>query len=161
MSYFDAIAPVRYEGPDSDNPFAFRHYEADRKVLGRSMADHLRFAACYWHNFVWPGFDMFGQPMFDRPWFRCGSPMDQALAKADAAFDFFTRLGIPFYTFHDTDVIPASDRIGEYVEDFARLVDVLERKQAVEVGGSCAPGTVACWEWHARSVGGYERIAQA
>jgi xylose isomerase len=130
MSYFDSIAPVRYEGPDTEQPLAFRHYDAGRRVLGKTMAEHLRFAVCYWHSFVWPGVDMFGQPTFERPWQAAGEPMANALAKADAAFDFFARLGAPFYTFHDTDVAPEGGSLREYVDNFARIVDVLEAKQA-------------------------------
>lgn len=130
MSYFDSIAPVRYEGPGTEQPLAFRHYDAGRRVLGKTMAEHLRFAVCYWHSFVWPGIDMFGQPTFERPWHAAGDPMANALAKADAAFDFFGRLGAPFYTFHDTDVAPEGGSLREYVDNFARMTDVLEAKQA-------------------------------
>jgi hypothetical protein len=65
--FFGDTAPIRYEGPKSDNPLAFRHYEPDRKVFGKTIAEHLRPAVCYWHNFAWPGVDMFGAPTFDRP----------------------------------------------------------------------------------------------
>jgi xylose isomerase len=104
MTYFQHIAPVHFEGADSDNPLAFRHYDPSRRVLGKPMAEHLRLASCYWHSFVWPGADMFGAGTFERPWQQAGEPMAQARAKANAAFDFFSRLGVPFYTFHDTDV---------------------------------------------------------
>ncbi|MEP6898598.1 MAG: xylose isomerase, partial [Rhodanobacter sp.] len=83
----------------------------------------------YWHTFVWPGADMFGQPTFNRPWQAGGDAMANSLAKADAAFDFFTRLGAPFYTFHDTDVAPEGSSLREYVSNFAQMLDVLERKQ--------------------------------
>jgi hypothetical protein len=87
MSYFDHIAPISYEGANGDNPLAFHHYDAKRQILGKSMAEHLRLAACYWHTFVWPGSDVFGAGTFDRPWHKPGDPMQQAKAKADAAFD--------------------------------------------------------------------------
>ena len=130
MSYFDSIEPIRYEGPASENPLAFRHYNASQKVLGKTMAEHLRFAACYWHTFVWPGVDMFGQPVFERPWHAGADLHANALAKADAAFDFFSRLGVPFYTFHDTDVASEGNSLREYISNFASMVDVLEAKQA-------------------------------
>jgi xylose isomerase len=130
MSYFDQVSPIRYEGPSSANPLAFHHYDPKRQILGKSMAEHLRLAACYWHTFVWPGADMFGSGTFDRPWQQPGDPMAQARAKADAAFDFFSRLGVPFYTFHDTDVAPEGDSLAEYQRNFAQMVDVLEAKQA-------------------------------
>jgi xylose isomerase len=130
MSYFDPIAPISYEGANGDNPLAFHHYDAKRQILGKSMAEHLRLAACYWHTFVWPGSDVFGAGTFDRPWHKPGDPMQQAKAKADAAFDFFSRLGIPFYTFHDTDVAPEGSNLTEYANNFAAMVEVLEAKQA-------------------------------
>jgi xylose isomerase len=105
--FFSAIAPIRYQGPDSDEPLAFRYYDKDRVVLGKRMEDHLRFAVCYWHSFVWNGFDPFGYDgTFRRPWFEPGDPIAQARQKADVAFDFFTRLGAPFFTFHDRDLAP-------------------------------------------------------
>ena len=111
------------------DPLAFHHYDAGRRVLGKTMAEHLRFAVCYWHTFVWPGADMFGQPTFERPWQTGGDAKAMSLAKADAAFDFFSRLGAPFYTFHDTDVAPEGSSLREYVNNFAAMLDVLERKQ--------------------------------
>ncbi len=130
MSYFASVPKIRYEGPASANPLAFHHYDPDRRLLGKSMAEHLRLAVCSWHTFVWPGTDMFGAGTFDRPWQRPGDPMAQAMAKADAAFDFFARLGTPFYTFHDTDVAPEGDSLADYQRNFAQMVDVLEAKQA-------------------------------
>jgi xylose isomerase len=130
MSYFQQIEPVRYAGPQSSSPLAFRHYDATRKVLGKRMDEHLRLAVCYWHSFVWPGSDVFGSGTFQRPWHAPGDAMEQAKAKADAAFDFFTRLGVPFYTFHDTDVAPEGAGLAEYARNLAAMVDVLEAKQA-------------------------------
>ncbi|MEO8778024.1 MAG: xylose isomerase [Rhodanobacter sp.] len=129
MPYFDSIAPVRYKGPDSEQPLAFRHYDASRLVLGKPMADHLRFAVCYWHTFGWQGTDVFGGPVFERPWQVAGGAMARSLAKADAAFDFFSRLGAPFYTFHDNDVAPEGSSLREYVSNFDQMLDVLARKQ--------------------------------
>ena len=106
-SYFSAVQPIRYRGPESNEPLAFRHYDKDRKVLGKRMEDHLRFAVCYWHSFSWNGFDPFGYDgTFERPWHRMSDPMEAARLKADAAFEFFAKLGAPFYTFHDRDVSP-------------------------------------------------------
>jgi xylose isomerase len=129
MTYFHTIAPVRYEGPGAGTPLAFRHYEAGRKVLGKTMAEHLRMAACYWHSFVWPGTDMFGAGTFARPWQQPGDAMAQARLKADAAFDFFSRLGVPFYTFHDTDIAPEGANLAEYHAHVGAMVDVLGQKQ--------------------------------
>jgi len=106
-NYFADIPPIRYQGPDAAEPLAFRAYDKDRVVLGKPMAEHLRFAVCYWHTFVWNGFDPFGYDgTFRRPWQAPGDAMAQARAKADAAFAFFTRLGVPYFTFHDRDIAP-------------------------------------------------------
>jgi len=129
-SYFSSIAPIRFAGPTSNDEIAFRHYERDRIVLGKRMEDQLRFAVCYWHSFAWNGFDVFGYDgSFERPWHRMADPWEAALTKADAAFDFFTRLGAPFYCFHDRDVAPEGSTPKESVELFRRMVDVLARKQ--------------------------------
>ncbi|MFC0410120.1 xylose isomerase [Roseomonas elaeocarpi] len=125
-TFFDALPTVRFEGPDSSNPFALRYYEAQRLVLGRSMEDWLRPAVAYWHSFVGNGLDPFGAPTHGRPWFS-GDAMESALNKADAAFAFLERLGMPFFCFHDRDVAPE----GETLRDSnARLDQVLERVQA-------------------------------
>ncbi|MFT7771595.1 xylose isomerase [Roseateles sp.] len=129
MSYFEHIQPIRYEGPDSQSELAFRHYDKDRIVLGMRMEDHLRFASCYWHNFVWTGLDPFGGATFERPWFQGGTPMELAKAKADAAFEFFEKLGAPYYCFHDRDVAPEGATPRESHENFLRMVDVLGEKQ--------------------------------
>jgi len=129
-TYFSSIAPIRFAGPTSTDEIAFRHYERDRIVLGKRMEDQLRFAVCYWHSFAWNGFDVFGYDgSFERPWHRMADPWEAALVKADAAFDFFTRLGAPFYCFHDPFVAPEGSTPKESVELFRRMVDVLARKQ--------------------------------
>ncbi len=130
-SYFDLVAPIRFEGPDSTNPLAFRYYDRERLVLGKRMQDHLRFAVCWWHSFAWNGFDVFGYDgSFQRPWHQMSDPWQAALAKADVAFGFFTRLGAPFYCFHDRDVAPEGGTPRESAELLRRMVDVLARKQS-------------------------------
>jgi xylose isomerase len=128
-SYFKEIAPIQYRGPDSDDPLAFRHYDRNRLVLGKRMEDHLRFAVCYWHTFCWNGLDPFGTGTFQRPWFEGGSPMELARIKADAAFDFFEKLGAPYYCFHDRDVAPEGTTPRESRENFLRMVGVLGEHQ--------------------------------
>ncbi|GLS91758.1 xylose isomerase [Psychromonas marina] len=127
--FFKDISPVKFEGSESTNPLAFRHYDADRIILGKSMKDHLRFAACYWHNFCWQGSDVFGAGTFDRAWHKPANEMDMAKMKADAAFEFFKKLNVPYYCFHDTDVAPEGNSLKEYQNNFAEMVDVLEGKQ--------------------------------
>lgn len=144
MSYFPNVAPIRFEGTESTSPLAFRHYDADKLILGKSMREHLRMAACYWHTFVWPGSDVFGAGTFNRAWQESGDPLVMARKKADAAFEFFSKLGIDYYTFHDTDVAPEGASLAEYRNNLAAMVDVLERKQA-ETGIRLLWGTANCF----------------
>ncbi|HEX4241061.1 MAG TPA: xylose isomerase [Steroidobacteraceae bacterium] len=127
-SYFGDIAPIAYEGPQSTNPLAFRYYDKSRVVLGKTMEQHLRMAVCYWHSFNWDGFDVFGAGTFNRPWH--GGALDQAAAehKLTEAFEFFTRLGLPYFCFHDTDVMARAATIREHVASFARIVDEIEAR---------------------------------
>lgn len=129
-SYFSDIQPVAYEGQESLNPLAFKWYDANRMVLGKSMAEHLRFAVCYWHSFCWNGSDPFGGDSFLRPWQLMADPMAGARAKADAAFEFFAKLGAPYYCFHDRDVAPEGATPRESVSRLHEMVDVLGQKQA-------------------------------
>ncbi|SBS34683.1 Xylose isomerase [Marinomonas spartinae] len=126
---FQNIPFVQYEGTESDNPFAFKHYDAKRVIMGKSMAEHLRMAACYWHNFCWSGSDVFGANTFDRPWNKPSNPMEAAKLKADAAFEFFSKLGIGYYSFHDVDVSPEGSSLKEYIRNFSEMVEVLQAKQ--------------------------------
>ncbi|MGQ9371146.1 xylose isomerase [Azospirillum sp. ST 5-10] len=127
---FFGIGRVPYEGPDSDNPLAYRWYQPDRTVLGKRMEDHLRMAVCYWHSFCWPGGDPFGGGTFDRPWMRPGDPMAQAEAKLDVAFELFETLGLPFFTFHDRDVAPELGAMAETQDAFRRMLDKIEARMA-------------------------------
>jgi xylose isomerase len=130
--FFGDITTIPFEGPESLNPLAFRHYHAGELVMGKRMEDHLRFAVCYWHSFVWPGGDPFGGQTFERPWFagRMGDTMAAARLKADAAFEMFTALGVPFYCFHDADVRPEGAGFAENTKNLNEITDYLEAKQA-------------------------------
>jgi xylose isomerase len=127
--YFADIPTIRFEGTDTDNELAYRYYDKDRVVLGKRMEDHLRFAACFWHTFCWPGSDVFGAGTFDRPWHRGANDAAAAASKRAAAFDFFTRLDIPYYCFHDVDVMADAHTVAEHRSHFAEAVDDLERLQ--------------------------------
>jgi xylose isomerase len=124
---------ITYEGPDSDNALAFRWYDADRIVAGRRMADQLRFAVCYWHSFNWDGFDIFGAGTLDRPWHPTFAPaldpLDAARQKMAAAFEFFTKLGVPFYCFHDRDIAPEGSTFKESAALLDEMVDVAAEHQ--------------------------------
>jgi xylose isomerase len=129
MSFFEGIAPLRYEGPDSTNPLAFRHYDPDATVMGKRMEDHLRFAVAYWHSFAWEGGDPFGGPTFERPW----HPQDRlatARIKADAAFEMFDILGQPFFCWHDADIRPEGATFADSLSAFNAMIDCFEDKMA-------------------------------
>lgn len=149
--FFGDIQKVRYEGPESDNPLAFRHYNADEIVLGKRMEDHLRFAVAYWHSFAWEGGDPFGGRTFDRPWFS--NEIDAAKLKADVAFEFFSLLGAPYYCFHDADVRPEGRNFAENTRYLNEIVDIFEKKQA-ETGVKLLWGTANLFPtgaiWRAR-----------
>lgn len=125
--YFDHIPPLTYD-PDGDGP-VFRHYDPTEEVLGKPLKDHLRFAVAYWHSFGWEGGDPFGGSTFERPWFPADS-MDLALKRADAAFDFFRILGVPFFCFHDHDVRPEGATLAESRDRLNRIADVFQEKIA-------------------------------
>jgi xylose isomerase len=131
--FFDTVSePIRYEGPDSDNPLAFRWYDADRVVLGKTMADHLRFGVCYWHSFNWDGSDIFGAGTLDRPWNPLTAsgaaaglaPIEAAKLKMEAAFEFVEKLGAPFFSFHDVDMAPAGATFAESAANLDAMVDL-------------------------------------
>ena len=124
--FFGDLSPVRYEGAESGNPLAFLHYNPDEKVLGTRLEDHLRFAVCYWHSFVWPGGDPFGGQTFERPWF--GDTMQHAKLKAAVAFEMFEILGAPFFTFHDFDVRPEGATLAESVARLDEIADYFAGK---------------------------------
>jgi len=100
--FFGNIEPIKFEGPDSTNPLAYRYYDANRVVMGKTMQEHLRFAVCYWHTFCWDGADPFGQSTMVRPWIGQSDEMAAARLKAEVAFDMFSLLGVPYFAFHQT-----------------------------------------------------------
>jgi len=128
---FADFAPVAFEGPDSRNPLAYRHYDRHRLILGRSMEDHLRIAVCYWHSFCWPGSDIFGAGTFRRPWLPGrGATLALAETKARNAFSFIEKLGVPFFCFHDVDVMPEANTPAEHVANLQQILPVLQREMA-------------------------------
>ena len=128
--YFETIAPIKFEGAESDNPLAFKYYDPAKMVLGKTIEEHLRVAVCYWHSFCWDGSDVFGGGSFNRKWHGPLNDQAAAEAKLDAAFEFFDRLGQPFFCFHDTDVMASAETPKEHVENFAAIVDKIEAKMA-------------------------------
>ena len=125
---FSQFSVVKYEGPGSDNPLAYRYYEADRVVLGKPLREHLRFAVAYWHSLTMNGSDPFGAPTIVRPWMTGSDGMQQAKDKADAAFDLFRVLGLPFFCFHDRDIVPEGDDLKATIANLHTLADYLQKK---------------------------------
>ncbi|MEI6400988.1 MAG: xylose isomerase [Actinomycetota bacterium] len=122
--FTDVPEPVAPAGAPPGDGLRYLVYDPQRMVAGRTMAEHLRIAVCYWHSFNWPGSDVFGAGTFDRPWLAAGAdPMQAAMAKQDAAFEFFTKLGTPFYCFHDVDMAPEGATLAESKRNLDVMVD--------------------------------------
>ena len=128
--YFPGIDQIKYEGPDSKNPLAFKYYQPDKVVAGKSMAEHFRFAIAYWHSFCGTGEDIFGNQTFCRPWLKGDDNMIIAKNRLDAAFEFITKLGVPFYCFHDRDLAPEGNSVKESEDNLMELVGLAKQKQA-------------------------------
>ena len=127
--YFPGIGKIPYEGPDSNNPLAFKYYDENKKVAGKTMKDHFRFAVAYWHTFCGTGEDPFGPGTQDFPWNENDDPMTAAKDKLDAAFEFFTKLGVPYYCFHDRDMAPEGNDVKESENNLKELVKLAKEKQ--------------------------------
>ncbi|MFM9021953.1 MAG: xylose isomerase, partial [Sediminibacterium sp.] len=127
--YFKGIDTVRYDGPDSEHPLAFRWYDADKVVAGKPMKEWLRFACAYWHSFVGNGSDPFGEPTHLYPWNQHTDPIERAREKMDAAFEFITKLQIPFYCFHDVDIVDLTSDLVENERRLQQLTDYALQKQ--------------------------------
>ena len=130
MSIFSDIEPIRFEGPETRNEFAYRVYDKNRMVLGKRMEDWLKVAVCYWHSFNWPGADIFGGGALPRPWL--GPSITQAMAddKLEAAFDFLSRLGVPYFTFHDVDVMATATTIKDHNGNLRHIEAAIAKKMA-------------------------------
>ncbi|AJZ15353.1 xylose isomerase [Xanthomonas citri] len=128
--YFPGIGKIGFEGRDSDNPLAFKVYDANKTIGDKTMAEHLRFAVAYWHSFCGNGADPFGPGTRAYPWDVGDTALNRAEAKADAAFEFFTKLGVPYYCFHDIDLSPDADDITEYESNLKHMVGVAMQRQA-------------------------------
>ena len=111
--FFKGISQIKFEGIESDNPLAFRWYDENRVVAGKTLKEHFRFAGAYWHSFVGNGADPFGAPTHIFPWDKKSDPIERAKDKMDAAFEFLTKMNLPFYCFHDVDVVDYSNDIAE------------------------------------------------
>ncbi len=128
--YFPGIGPIKFEGPQSDNPLAYKWYDESRVIAGKSMKDHLRYAVCYWHTFCNTGADPFGPGTKHFPWDVQSDAVGRAKDKMDAAFEFITKLGVPYYCFHDIDLVDEGDSLAEYEKRLQAIVDYAKQKQS-------------------------------
>lgn len=128
--FFKGISQIKFEGLESDNPLAFRWYDENRVVAGKTLKDHFRFAGAYWHSFVGNGADPFGAPTHIFPWDKKNDPVERAKDKMDAAFEFLTKMNLPFYCFHDVDVVDYGNDIAENERRLQTLVEYAKKKQA-------------------------------
>jgi len=127
--YFPGIGKIRYEGRDSENPLAFKFYDPEKVIAGKTMKEHLRFAIAYWHTFCGTGEDPFGPGTQIFPWATGKTPIEQAKNKMDAAFEFITKIGAPYYCFHDIDMAPEGNSLAEYESNMRTMTDYARQKQ--------------------------------
>ena len=128
--FFTGIGQITYEGPESDNPLAFRWYDAEKVVAGKTMKDHLRFACAYWHSFCNVGADPFGEGTHLFPWNEKADAVERAKDKMDAAFEFITKMNLPFYCFHDVDVVDYTNDVNDNEKRLQALVAYAKQKQS-------------------------------
>jgi xylose isomerase len=127
--YFSGIGKIGYEGPDSDNPMAYKFYDENKIIAGKTLKEHLRFAIAYWHTFCDTGGDPFGPGTIRFPWDEGSDPVTRGKQKMDAAFEFFTKIGAPFYCFHDIDLVDEGDSMAAYERNLQAMVDYAKEKQ--------------------------------
>ena len=127
--FFPEVKKIKFEGPDCKEPLAFKHYNPKEKVLGKTMAEHLRFAVCYWHTFKGTGGDPFGPGTFIREYNNAADPMDVAEQTLAAAFEFFTKLGVGFWCFHDRDIAPEAETLAETNKRLDQIVKLAKKYQ--------------------------------
>ncbi len=128
--FFKGIGQIKFEGLESDNPLAFRWYDAERVIAGKTMKEHLRFAGAYWHSFNGNGADPFGGPTHVFPWDAKSDVIERAKDKMDAAFEFLTKMNLPYYCFHDVDVVDYGNDIAENERRLQTLTAYAKQKQA-------------------------------
>lgn len=151
-TYFKNIGKIAFEGKGSDNPLAFKHYDENRMVGGKSMKDHFRFAIAYWHTFTGVGADPFGAPTQNFPWLQSPDPIQQAKDKMDAAFEFITKIGAPYYCFHDFDLIAEGATLAESEKRLDLITDYAQQKMKAS-GVKLLWGTANCFS-HPRYMNG-------
>jgi xylose isomerase len=129
-TYFPSVGQIKFEGPKSDNPFAYKWYDEQRQIQGKSLKELFKFAVSYWHTFCGTGGDPFGPGTKNFPWLQSSDPITQAKEKMDAAFEFITKLGVPYYCFHDIDLIDEGSSLAQYEKHMDAIVAYAKQKQA-------------------------------
>ena len=142
--YFKGINAISYEGKDSDNPLAFKYYDSKKVVGGKTMEEHFKFAIAYWHTFCGQGSDPFGPGTQSFPWDQSKDPLQAAKDKADAAFEFITKMGFNYFCFHDYDLIAEAPTLTESEKRLSNIVDYIKQKQQ-ESGVKLLWGTSNCF----------------
>ena len=142
--YFKGIGEIKFEGRDSDNPMAFKWYNPDQVVAGKTMGEHFKFAIAYWHTFCGQGADPFGPGTQRFPWDQPSDAVEAAKAKADAAFEFITKIGFDYFCFHDFDLIQEGSTFTESEKRLATIVDYIKTKKS-ESGVKLLWGTANCF----------------
>ena len=150
--YFKGIEEIKYEGKTSDNPLAFKWYDPDKMVVGKTMREHFKFAIAYWHTFCGQGADPFGPGTQNFSWDKPTDPIDAAKAKADAAFELITKLGFDYFCFHDFDLIQEAQTFSESEKRLASIVDYIKGKKK-DSGVKLLWGTANCFS-HPRYMNG-------
>ena len=129
QEYFKGIKEIKYEGKDSTNPFAFKYYNPDKIVAGKTMREHFKFAIAYWHSFCGVGLDPFGQGTQNFPWDKSDNPLQAAKDKADAAFEFISKMGFDYFCFHDFDLIQEADTFQESEQRLLAITEYIKEKK--------------------------------
>ena len=138
--YFEGIGKINYEGPESKNPLAFKYYNPDEVVMGKTMKEHCKFAMSYWHTLTYMGNDPFGGATMHRPWDQSEDAMKIAKERVHASFEFMDKMQIPFFCFHDVDVAPRGKTLSETNENLDRIIEVIKEEMA-RTGIKCLWGT--------------------
>ncbi|MCB4800151.1 xylose isomerase [Neotamlana laminarinivorans] len=142
--YYKGIGEIKFEGKESDNPLAFKYYNPDQVVAGKTMKEWFKFSVAYWHTFCGQGSDPFGPGTLNFPWDASTNAVQAAKDKADAAFEFITKMGFGYYCFHDVDLVREGNSFGELESNLAAVTEYLKEKQAAS-GVKLLWGTANCF----------------
>ena len=142
--FYKGVSKINYEGKESDNPFAYKYYNSDQLVMGKTMGEHFKFAIAYWHSFCGQGADPFGPGTQKFPWNQSNDPLQRARDKADAAFELITKLGFDYFCFHDVDLVDEADNLIETEKRLHKIADYISQKKK-DSGVKVLWGTANCF----------------